>query len=928
MKINTFFISLFFLLSAPTFAQKEAAIWYFGDYAGLDFNSGSPKPLINGQLSTHEGCTTISDKNGNLLFYTDGSIVYDKLHNVMPNGSGLLGHNSSTQSAIIVPKPNNPNIYYIFTVDEPNPKNADKDILNDVDPPNSGLNYSIVDLRLNKGLGDIPSSSKNIHLITYNDNDEEEVKFKCSEKVTAVQHGDGVSFWVITHFKNTFYSFKVGSSGVDKNPVKTVTTLNIPLGGYNYNAMGYLKVSPNGRKLAMANSSTRSTNELGPKNSVVRDTGNVLLFDFNSITGIVSNGIKLIENSNPYGLEFSAKSKKLYITSNKYNNTGQTLGSELLQFDLKSSNIIGSKTIINSSVNSAGALQLAIDEKIYRSGYPNTGMGGQTTKLSVINNPELDGASSNYLQDAIDLKGRYAELGLPPFITSFFLYSFSYEFNCLGDTTHFFINTTEKIDSVLWDFGDGTTSTDITAYHTYANPGDYTVTIIKSVNGELREPLEKNVTIYDTPKILSTPYKLIQCDTQDSQPTDGLSTFNLSLANEALCLGEKDFEVYYYHSINDAEADVTNTNSIRIIYKNSIPDEQLYAKIIRKNASCSSIGGVILHANKNNLIAPSPLRECDIDNGKAVFNLEQKKELIKTELNLPSDVHLFFYANENDASLGINELEQQYTSSSKIIFIRAENSEGCYGTGQLELIVEPIPKIKTLENKILCEGELSIVLTPGIIPPALINDFSYLWSTGETTSSISINKEGNYNVTVTNKSNCSSVENFEVTLSYLAKINDIIIKDLKPQNEVFVDVINPDEYKYMIQFQNGSATVLQDSPFFENIPGGVHELIIENNQGCGQVRKQIIVLQAPAFFTPNGDGYNDYWNIKGINAIIDQTTSIYIFDRYGKFLKQLSPSGSGWDGTFNKFPLPSDDYWYTVKLEGGRESKGHFSLKR
>lgn len=914
-------------MSAPTFAQKEAAIWYFGEYAGLDFNSGSPVALTNGQLSTDEGCTTISDKNGNLLFYTDGSIVYDKSHNVMLNGFGLLGHNSSTQSAIIVPRPNNPNLYYIFTVDEPNPYNADDNNINDVDPPNNGLNYSLVDLRLNNGLGDIVSTEKNIPLITYNKNNSEEVKYKCSEKITAVQHGDGISFWVITHFINNFYAFKISTQGVTKNPVITTTALNIPLGGYIPNAIGYLKASPNGKKIVIANNASRRTNEKGPKGQEIRDTGNVLLYDFDSSTGKISNEIKLLSNSNPYGVEFSSKTKKIYVTTNQFNADGDIiLESSLIQFDLKSANILSSKTIINRSPLIAGALQLAIDEKIYRAGYPNTSTN--TTKLSVINNPELDGTSCNYIQNAIDLKLKIAKKGLPPFITSFFLYSFSYEFNCLGDATHFFINTTEKIDSVLWDFGDGTTSTDINAYHTYANTGDYKVTLIKSVNGELREPLEKTITIYDTPKVLSIPYKLIQCDTQDSQPTDGLSTFNLSLANEAICLGKKDFEVYYYHSINDAEADISNTNSIPIIYQNNIPDEQLYAKVIQNNASCSNIGRVILHANKNNLIAPSPLHGCDIDKGEAVFNLEQKKELIKSELNLPSDVHLFFYANENDAGLGINELEEQYTSSSKIIFIRAENSEGCYGTGQLELIVEPIPKIKTLENKILCEGELSIVLTPGIMPPALINDFSYLWSTGETTPSISINKEGNYNVTVTNKSNCSSVKNFEVTLSYLARINEIIIKDLKPQNEVFVDVVNPDEYKYMIQFQNGSATVLQDYPIFENIPGGVHELIIENNQGCGQVRKQIIVLQAPAFFTPNGDGYNDYWNIKGINATIDQTTSIYIFDRYGKFLKQLAPSGSGWDGTFNKFPLPSDDYWYTVKLEGGRESKGHFSLKR
>src|SRR3970040_2481571 len=105
MKISAQFIFILFILATPSFAQKEAAIWYFGNYAGLDFNSGNPVALTNGKLVTKEGCTTISDKDGNLLFYTDGSLVYNKNHQVMPNGYGLQGHNSSTQSAIIVPKP-------------------------------------------------------------------------------------------------------------------------------------------------------------------------------------------------------------------------------------------------------------------------------------------------------------------------------------------------------------------------------------------------------------------------------------------------------------------------------------------------------------------------------------------------------------------------------------------------------------------------------------------------------------------------------------------------------------------------------------------------------------------------------------------------------------------------------------------------------
>jgi gliding motility-associated-like protein len=927
MKYGALFIFILLFFTIPSFSQKEAANWYFGVKAGLDFNSGSPVALTNGQLNTAEGCTTISDKNGNLLFYTDGSIVYDKSHQVMPNGYGLLGHNSSTQSAIIVPKPNNPNLYYIFTVDQPLPANVDDNPLNNEDPPNNGLNYSLVDLRLNNGLGDISIKEKNIHLITYDVNNDEDLKFKCSEKITAVQHGDGVSFWVVTHFKNIFYSFKISNQGVDKKPIQTNTPLNIPIGGYLSNAIGYLKISPNGKKIGIANTAVKPNDDLGPKNNIIRNTGNVWLFDFDALTGKVSNGFSILSGANPYGLEFSAKSKKLYVTTNLFSND-VSLGSLLIQFDLKSSNIIGSKTTINSSANVAGALQLALDEKIYRSGYP---FGADSSnKLSVINNPELDGPSCNFLQNEIDLGTGKTKLGLPPFITSLFLYAFNYEFNCLGQDTHFFINSVEKIDAVLWDFGDGFTSTDRDAYHTYAKTGDYKVTLIKTVNGEDREPLEKIITIYEVPKILSTPYRLIQCDIQDSLSTDGLAMFNLALANEPISLSKKDYEVYYYHSRSDADNDITNTLSIPLNYRNSIPDEILFAKVTQPNSSCYSIGSVILHANKSVLLLPEAMHECDLGDGKGLFNLKQKKDLIKIELNLPSDVSLFFYANEDDASLGMNELEEQYTSVSKTIFIRAENDEGCYGTGHFEIIVEPTPKINILENRILCEGltNPSIVLDAGIIAPATVSDFTYTWSTGETSPSISVNKKGEYIVVVKNKTGCTTTRKTVVTLSYLARINNIIVNDLQSINQVIIDVANQTEYRYMIHFENGTETPFQSSTVFENIPGGFHELIVENKDGCGQKLKNFAVLDAPKFFTPNGDGYNDYWNLKGINSIFYKNAAIYIFDRYGKLLRQLSPSSQGWDGIYNRAPMPSDDYWFTIKLEDGREAKGHFSLKR
>jgi gliding motility-associated-like protein len=87
-------------------------------------------------------------------------------------------------------------------------------------------------------------------------------------------------------------------------------------------------------------------------------------------------------------------------------------------------------------------------------------------------------------------------------------------------------------------------------------------------------------------------------------------------------------------------------------------------------------------------------------------------------------------------------------------------------------------------------------------------------------------------------------------------------------------------------------------------------------------------LPFPKFFTPNNDRYNDYWNLKVISSSFNANALIYIFDRYGKLLKQIRATSEGWDGNFNAVPLPADDYWYTVKLEDGREAKGLFSLKR
>jgi len=180
-------------------------------------------------------------------------------------------------------------------------------------------------------------------------------------------------------------------------------------------------------------------------------------------------------------------------------------------------------------------------------------------------------------------------------------------------------------------------------------------------------------------------------------------------------------------------------------------------------------------------------------------------------------------------------------------------------------------------------------------------------------------------VEVMNHSGCSRLRTVKVTASDIAQLSTIEITDLSDTNSVRVTVTGQGNYEYGIDTISGPY---QDSNFFDNLAAGIHDIYIKDKNGCGIVQKTIAILGVPKFFTPNNDGSNDYWNVKGVNTTSNAKSLIHIFDRYGKLIKQINPMSIGWDGTFNGIPLPADDYWYTVKLEDGREAKGHFSLKR
>lgn len=435
-------LSVFWSFSA--LSQNEGMNWYFGKRAGLSFSTSPPTVLTNGMLFTLEGCSTMSDPNGNLLFYTDGDTIWNSAHNVMANGTGLFGHSSSTQSALILKQPGSNTIYYVITAGAQN--------------NNTGICYSIVDMSLAAGLGSV--TVKNTTLST-----------NATEKLTATRHANGTDIWIITHDfgSNQFRVHLLTASGISGTPVVSSSgfVLSFPM-----MYLGQVKCSPTGLKIGCANYNTSTGG--GP-------IGNYELHDFNPSTGVVSNPVVLTTAYNAYGCEFSPDGTKFYGVS-------FLVTEPLYQFDLSAPT---TSAVINSAfqwpLGGAGSAQLAPDGKIYIA-------GGSSTNLTVINNPNVAGSGMNCIVNGQSVAPREAVLGLPGFFTDRLKITptITNTLNCNtatlsvpGATSVAMSNY--SISSYLWNFGDPTTgsanvSTLSNPTHTFSSAGTYTVKVIVNSN--------------------------------------------------------------------------------------------------------------------------------------------------------------------------------------------------------------------------------------------------------------------------------------------------------------------------------------------------------------------------------------------------------------------------------------------------------------
>ncbi|PQB06357.1 hypothetical protein BST83_03565 [Polaribacter filamentus] len=427
------------------------------------------------------------------------------------------------------------------------------------------------------------------------------------------------------------------------------------------------------------------------------------------------------------------------------------------------------------------------------------------------------------------------------------------------------------------------------------------------------------------------------------------------------------YKVTYHRNLIEAQ---NGANPLNSPFSNTTANRQtIYVRVFNADTQCAN--GI---SNFDVIINPEPtfetisnLSECDnnddFDDANGIIqtiDLDGKiAEILGTSQD-PDDFNVTFHSSKANATSGNSAISSPYENlfATETIFVRIQNKRtGCVNDDAFfDVIVNLLPDFTVTTPQILCLNNMPLNIK--VENPRGVYTYEWKNTNGTTLNTVSadninITVKGTYTVTATttNGTSCSRTETIVINESNIAilDISFITIVDetnnIGSQNNLSISIdilsndLGPGDYQFaIINMDDNTRTPFagfQDEPLFENLEGGIYKILVNDKNGCSPDTTLLVsVIQFPKFFTPNADGDNDYWVVKGANKTFYPNSSINIFNRYGKLVAQIAIDGQGWDGTYGGKRLSSDDYWYNITLipadtaKPTISKKGNFSLIR
>jgi gliding motility-associated-like protein len=411
---------------------------------------------------------------------------------------------------------------------------------------------------------------------------------------------------------------------------------------------------------------------------------------------------------------------------------------------------------------------------------------------------------------------------------------------------------------------------------------------------------------------------LLQCDDN----SDGITTYDLTKVKNIVTGNDPQLTVVnYYTSLFEAQ---NNTN--QIVYPreftNTTANQIIYVRI-KNQFNCVAIAKITLQittTSVNSIVADFCDRSGIQDGITELSQIDFGTVTSQLLTGLPTGLQVTYHTTYDKALLQIDAISLSFLNTTpfqQVVYAAVVNGSDCYGIVPVTLNINTfLPTGFETEIVSICSGVAETISAPA-------GYSNYVWTPTNTSNSnqISVITSGIYSVEVTNNKGCKATKEFQVESSEAAIIQNIVINDFNGNsNTVLINYSGNGDYEFSLDGIN-----FQNIPYFTDVPSAEYTIIVNDKKGCGITPAEIYVLAYPTFFTPNGDGYNDVWKIKNIST--KPNSRIELFDRYGKLIGNFDTE-TGWNGKLNQQQLPADDYWFLLKLENGKQIKGHFALKR